>query len=51
MIEKLSEHLIIDNDSNAIGQVPPNIFELMDKINEIIDAINEKDVKTENEIP
>ena len=40
MIEKLNEHPIRDYYGNCYGSRAPSDFEMMEKINELIDEIN-----------
>lgn len=40
MIEKLEKESITDRDGNCYGASAPSNFELMEKINELIDVIN-----------
>lgn len=43
MIERLHYSLIEDQYGNCYGSNPPNISQIVDKVNEIIDAINQKE--------
>lgn len=53
MIEKLYEHTVTDPCGDIIGTREPNIREIKDKINEIIDVVNQltedknKDIETD----
>ena len=40
MIEELREDIICDRDGNAYARRAPSNFELMEKINELIEVIN-----------
>ena len=40
MIEQLHEHTICDRDGNAYASSPASQFEMMEKINELIDEVN-----------
>jgi hypothetical protein len=40
MIKKLEEEFILDRYDTCYGRRAPSNFELMDKINELIDEIN-----------
>ena len=40
MIEQLHELVIIDSDDNYYGMSAPSNFEIMEKINELIDEVN-----------
>ena len=43
MIERLHYYLIEDQFGNCYGSNPPNTSQIVDKINEIIDTINQKE--------
>lgn len=43
MIERLQYYLIKDDCGNCYGSNPPTISQITDKINEIIDTINQKE--------
>lgn len=43
MIERLHYYPIEDKYGNCYGSNPPNISQIVDKINEIIDTINQKE--------
>jgi hypothetical protein len=47
MIEHLSERIIEDQDGCRYGSSSPNNWELMDKINELIDEVNKLKLKLE----
>ena len=40
MIEQLHEHPIVDGYGNAYGSGPASQFEMMKKINELVDEVN-----------
>ena len=50
MIEKLYATPITDKYDNCYGTRNPSSLELMDKINEIIDYLNNKEHENKNEI-
>lgn len=40
MIEQLHEHGIIDSNSYCYGMSAPSNFELMEKVNELVEEVN-----------
>lgn len=40
MIEQLHEHAIVDSYGNAYGSGPASQFEMMEKINELVEEVN-----------
>ena len=40
MIEQLHEYAIVDSYGNAYGRGPASHFEMMEKINELVDEVN-----------
>lgn len=49
MIEHLSERIIKDQYGCAYASSAPSIWDLMDKINELIDEVNKLKTKLEEE--
>lgn len=45
MIEKLKYQPDVDDYGNCYGLIPPSKQEIVDKINEVINYINEKETK------
>jgi hypothetical protein len=49
MIEQLHEHTICDRDGNAYASSPASQFEMMKKINELVEEVNRLKEKFEEE--
>jgi len=49
MIEQLHEHGIIDSYGHCHGMSAPNNFEIMEKINELVEEVNRLKEKFEEE--
>ena len=49
MIEHLSEQIILDRFGNGYGYSAPSNWDLMNKINELIDEVNKLKTKLEEE--
>lgn len=49
MIEHLSKQIILDRFGDRCGYSAPSNWELMDKINELIDEVNKLKTKLEEE--
>lgn len=49
MIEKLYYYPIEDQYGNCYGSNPPNTYQIVNKINEIIDTINQKENNNDRE--
>lgn len=49
MIEQLYEERICDRDGNLYGMRAPNNWELMEKINELVEEVNRLKEKLEEE--
>ena len=49
MIEHLSEQIVLDQFGHAYESRTPSIWDLMDKINELVDEVNKLKTKLEEE--
>jgi hypothetical protein len=49
MIEHLSEQIILDRIGNGYTAIAPSNWDIMNKINELIDEVNELKTKLEEE--
>ena len=47
MIEKLEPYISRDKCGNIIGEIPPTPWEMTDKINELVEAVNQLEKKIE----
>ena len=43
MIEELGNRAMVDRDGNCYGMAPPGVYEIVEKINEIIHYLNSKE--------
>lgn len=47
MIEKLEPYISRDQYGNVVDEIPPTPWDMMDKINELIEAVNQLEKKIE----
>lgn len=47
MIEKLEPYISRDKYGNVLGEIPPTPWEMTDKINELVEVVNQLEKKIE----